>query len=180
MPKYIIYSLGSLEDGKDDIYIGSVIGSYEELNIRMQKHRAGVNNPKDKGYNQLVHKYIRNNGGFFKHGDEKTNYSIIEFFKSKYNFERLERQKYWIKRLGATLNSQVPISRGGREKCIHKMEKYRCDECKGKILYTELDPDDYCIKHNRLVYTCPECKPTWCIHEKPLENCKKCWELHHK
>ena len=180
MPDCIIYLLGALEKDKDEIYVGSVSGSYEELRAKMRKHRTSVINPKDKCHNQLVHKYIRENGGFYNHGDKHANYSIIEFFNCNYNYERLERQKYWIKRLGATLNAQVPISMGSKEKCIHKLEKYRCPDCKGKIFYTEPNPDDYCIKHNRLVYRCPECKPPWCTHYAPLEECKKCWELRHK
>ena len=180
MPDCIIYLLHSLEEDKKEFYVGSVNGGYDELRERMSRHRTSIVNPKDKGYNQKVHKYIRENGGFFKHSDEQTNYSIIEFFNCKYNYVRLERQKYWVQRLGATLNTYLPISKKWKDKCIHNLEKYRCPDCKGKILYSEPNPDDYCIAHNRLVYRCPDCKPIFCAHYKPLEECRNCWELYHK
>jgi predicted GIY-YIG superfamily endonuclease len=65
-----IYKLIKKDAINDDIVY---IGSTDDIEARMSKHKYSCNNIKQRDYNRKVYKYIRDNGGF----DEWT-YEIID------------------------------------------------------------------------------------------------------
>jgi len=61
MENYVIYTITN-DDFPNDFYVGST-DNFEE---RKTNHRKTCNNPKNKGYNIKVYKFIRENGGWKK------------------------------------------------------------------------------------------------------------------
>lgn len=93
----VIYELYKNECDK------SYIGSSQDLNKRISRHKYCCNTPSSRAYNYPVYKFIRENGGF-----DKWNFRVIE----KRNFNTIkdmkEREKFFIKSLNAGLNKNIP------------------------------------------------------------------------
>ena len=94
-----IYKIICLDDSVTECYVGST----NDINRRRLNHKSKCNNPNDKEYDKPLYKYIRDNDGF-------DNF-IMTKIKTVYYEDRdelLKRERHWIERLGATLNTRVP------------------------------------------------------------------------
>lgn len=95
----VIYKIVCLDEDVKDLYIGSTC----DFANRRSKHKSACNNPNDKAYNLKVYSFIRMNGGW-----QNWNMLIVEHFPCDNKVQKLERERYWIERLGGTLNCQLP------------------------------------------------------------------------
>ena len=121
MPLGYIYKLeSSFEDP------GLYIGSTKNMTVRKYAHKRSCVNPNSNRYNLKVYQYIREYGGW-------SNWFMLtlEEFEYETKEQLREREQYWIKELGADLNSRDAVM----DKDYHKKyyEKY-FEENKEKIL----------------------------------------------
>ncbi len=82
-----------------DLYVGSTTHFINRKNT----HKSSCNNENSKGYNLLIYKTIRNNGGW-------NNWAMIEIEKYPCNDrnEQHARERYWYEELQAKLNKNNP------------------------------------------------------------------------
>jgi len=95
-----IYKLVHKDDLDDkNIYIG------HSTNFKQRKkdHRRCCNDVNHKIYNIKVYKFIRENGGW-----DCWNMLKVEDYPCKDVYEAKNRERYWIKELGAILNMTEP------------------------------------------------------------------------
>jgi len=102
MPNYsktVIYKIFCKDSNVTNIYIGSTTN----FNKRKSKHKNDYYNENSRIYNCKVYQYIRENGGF-------SNFEmvIIEEYPCNNKKEVLERERYFIKELKASLNTEIP------------------------------------------------------------------------
>ena len=110
MPVGYIYKLeSSFED--PGLYVGSTV----DMIRRKSQHKYTCNNPNDKNHNCKVYQYIREYGGF-------NNWFMLtlEEFEYEDKKELVERENYWIKKLGADLNGQDAVKDKEKLKNYHK------------------------------------------------------------
>lgn len=97
----IIYKICCKDINIKDIYIGSTTN----FNRRKQKHRNLVLNGfnRDGEYNTKVYNFIRDNGDW-------DNWQMIQIEQYKANNKRHleQRERYWLEKLKATLNTNKP------------------------------------------------------------------------
>ena len=95
-----IYKICCKDPAITDIYIGSTTS----FNRRRSGHKTKCNNEKDPAYNFYVYKFIRENGGM-------NNWDVIEVenISVKNKTELCTRERYWLEKLGASLNKYLPI-----------------------------------------------------------------------
>jgi len=139
----VIYKIYCLDENITDCYIGST----NDLEDRIYKHKFSCNTPSDRGYNYKVYKFIRNNGGF-----TNFDFMILEQFNTiidKQDLFKIEGQ--YIKTNNTNLNDRI----AGRTKQEYKKdnqvyvkqmekEKNKKWNVKNKIYYTE-----YYIKNKK-------------------------------
>lgn len=96
----IIYKICCKDVNIKEIYIGSTVNM---LRIRKGNHKSNCNNERSTKYNIYVYQFIRTNGGW-------NNWDIIELEKYNCNDkqELHKRERYYIEKLQATLNSDIP------------------------------------------------------------------------
>ena len=94
-----------------EIYVGSTCN----FNDRRYNHKSSCNNENNNAYNLKVYQFIRDYGGW-----ENWSMSIIDVANLETKLQKLELEREWIDKLGATLNSEVP----GRTHKEYKKEWY--------------------------------------------------------
>ena len=103
MPNYSqakIYKLCCRNPEIKDIYVGSTCN----FTKRKYEHKSDCNNINSKKYNLNVYQYIRDNGNW-----ENWDMVLLEEYKDCSNKMELHaRERYWLEKLGATLNSCIP------------------------------------------------------------------------
>ena len=124
MPDYskcVIYKLCCKDLNIKDIYVGSTCNFIN----RKHRHKLCCYNENDtKKYNYKVYKFIRENGGF-----ENWDMILIEEYSCENKQQKLQRERYWLEELKASLNGNVP----GRDikeylKEYHETNKERISE----------------------------------------------------
>lgn len=97
--KTYMYKLACKDVNVTDIYVGHTI----QIVKRKNKHKSDCTNSKSARYNFPVYKFIRKHGGF-------NNWSMIkiEWYPCVSKREASTRERYWVERLKATLNTQMP------------------------------------------------------------------------
>lgn len=98
--KTIIYKICCKNPDITDIYIGHTT----DLIKRRYCHKARCCNPDDKKYNYYIYEFIRDNGGW-------DNWEIIQIEECNLNNhnEALQKERYWLEELKATLNKNKPL-----------------------------------------------------------------------
>ena len=129
--KSIIYKLCCRNPEIVDIYIGSTTN----VTKRKQNHKSNCNNVKCNDYNIYVYRFIRANGGF-----ENWDMVLIEEYKDCSNkLELHKRERYWLEKLQASLNTQIPNRKikeyreKNKDKIKEKNKEYK-EKNKDKIL----------------------------------------------
>jgi hypothetical protein len=117
--KSIVYKIVSKDENETNIYVGSTI----RLEKRIGFHLSDCLNTKKKSYKYRVYKHIRETGGF-----SNWEFEIVERYSCTSRKELCVREGYWVKELGAKLNTYQP----GRTK-----EQYREDTKDEKKKYRE-------------------------------------------
>jgi len=119
----IIYKLVHKEDLDDmNIYVGSTTNFKQ----RKASHKKCCNKGHDKGYNQKIYKFIRENGGW-----NEWVMIEIEKYPCKDLNEATARERYWKRELNATLNtiepqrSQKEWEQDNKAKIAETKKKYR-------------------------------------------------------
>jgi hypothetical protein len=130
----IIYKIVCKDLEVTEVYVGHTT----DFKTRKSTHKSHCNNENDKCYNFKVYKYIRENGGW-------ENFDMIEiekFSECKDSNEATARERYWIEKLNAKLNSIFPqrpksefskIYREINKEEIHKKDKIYRENNKEKI-----------------------------------------------
>ena len=119
MPDYsntVIYKIFCKNTNVSEIYIGHST----DFNNRKSKHKYSCNNENDKRYNLKVYHYIRENGGW-----DNFEMVIIEKYPCNDIYKAIEREKYFVKELKASLNNNIP---GRTEKEYKKDNKEKIKE----------------------------------------------------
>ena len=97
--KTIIYKIACKDVSVKDIYVGSTTDFIK----RKAQHKSLCNNPNSSKHNFYVYQIIRANGGW-------DNWSMVE--EERFNcvdkLSQSKRERYWLEKLNATLNKQVP------------------------------------------------------------------------
>lgn len=98
--KTIIYKICCNDIVIKDCYVGST----NDFDRRKSQHKSRCHNENGKEYNFPIYQFIRSNGHW-------NNWSMIpvDIFNTCSNkLEKLQRERYYVEQLNATLNSQVP------------------------------------------------------------------------
>lgn len=119
------------------IYVGQSIDIYD----RWQQHRYKANNPKEKGFNQLIHQAMR------KYGDDNFTFEIIE--QCSQNLLD-EREKFWIAKLNTLAPNGYNILQGGQQN--REAHIWTCEICGCRISKGA----KRCIKHTQAPTNRPE------------------------
>ena len=112
----IIYKIVCKNPEVKDCYVGNTT----DFIRRKKEHKMNSNNiNNDKTYNLKVYSYIRDNNGW-------NNFEMIEIEKFPCNDgnEARARERYYLEKLNANLNSSVP-SRAHSEYRINNTEKIK-------------------------------------------------------
>lgn len=119
----IIYKLCCKDINVKDIYVGSTTN----FNRRKQKHKQMVEYgfKKDGEYNTKVYNFIRDNGDW-------DNWQMIQIEQySATNKRDLEkRERYWLEKLKATLNTNKPFTTNDEKNNYYKKRKQNKIYCK--------------------------------------------------
>lgn len=91
-----IYILYCKDQNIKDVYIGLTT----DIKNRMAVHRRCTHNPANKSYSTRMYRFIRNTGGW-----ENWCYKIIDEVICSSKKEAREHEKYWIKYLNPSLNT---------------------------------------------------------------------------
>lgn len=145
MPIYIFYKIYCKDENIKDCYVGST----NNLIRRWKDHKSYCNNENNKSYSLKVYQFIRENGGI-------NNFDIIEIEKNECDDknEAHLKERYWIEKLNANLNSNIPS---------RKMNEYN------KIYY------------EKNIEIIKEYKKEWCENNKQrLKEYKKLWYENNK
>ena len=134
-----IYKLVHFDDLNDEnIYVGHTTNMVK----RRHKHKQSSCNPNNKEYNQKKYQYIRDNGGW-----DNWRMILIEKYPCKDSHEAIARERYWVKELKATLNSNEP----GRTKKEWREDNRDIILEKNKQ-YNEANRDKILEKHKQYYY----------------------------
>jgi len=98
---FCIYTIRPLEPTDENLYVGSTIN----FNRRLAQHKKAVTNKRGKSYNTPLYKYIRYIGGW-----DKVIMAKHVDFPCETKREGLLKEKMFIRKLGATLNSINPVA----------------------------------------------------------------------
>jgi len=97
----IIYKLCCKDPNIKDIYVGSTTN----FRIRKNMHKTCCNNPNSKEYNTYKYQFIRENGGW-------QNWNMImikEYSKCESKRQCLKKERKYVEKLNATLNTNRPL-----------------------------------------------------------------------
>jgi ribosomal protein S27AE len=98
--KTIIYKICCKDPNIKDVYVGSTTN----FRSRKFKHKSCCNNPNYRDSNLYVYRFIRENGGW-------QNWNMImikEYSKCESKQQCLKKERKYIEKLNATLNSDIP------------------------------------------------------------------------
>jgi len=153
-----IYKLVHFDDLNDEnIYVGHTTN----MTKRKCQHKKACCNPNLKNHNLKVYQFIRENGGW-----DKWDMILVEKYSCKCSAEARARERYWIKELKATLNSNEPGRtrkewfEENREKIAEYQNEYRqCNKEKSKIYHKKYYQEN---------------------HEKKIQNSKEYYQDNHQ
>jgi len=95
---YTIYKICCNDENITELYVGSS----QNLEARISKHKSTCNNSNNKQYNCKVYKFIRENGGW-------DNWNVFEIETLEcIKYEAHLKERYWIEILQSTLNKLIP------------------------------------------------------------------------
>ena len=95
---FTFYKIVSKNESIKDCYVGKT----KIFKKRVRDHKNNCNNENYNHYNLKVYQYIRETGGW-------DNWEFIEIEKGEYNNkDSAIRERYWIEKLNANLNSEIP------------------------------------------------------------------------
>lgn len=128
--KAVVYKIVCKNLDIKDCYVGSTTNIVK----RRGQHKEACNNPNSKKHNRRVYTFIRENDGW-------NNWSVIEIekYEAKDGEDLRKRERYWIERLKATLNSHrailyrqefLEISRERDRKRYEKEKEHRAEYAK--------------------------------------------------
>jgi hypothetical protein len=95
-----IYKLVCKDLAVTDCYVGSTCSWIR----RKSQHKNDIINKNDKAHNYKKAVIIRNNGGW-----ENWEMVLIENYPCKNDLEARSKEREWLEKLGATMNSQTPL-----------------------------------------------------------------------
>jgi hypothetical protein len=125
---------------------------------RKRLHKCECNNPKKKGYNYYVYRFIRQNGGFIE-----WNLYPLEKIRFDEKLELRKKEREYVDKLKPVLNSINPPKTATI--CEHGKTGNQCKECKGSCI----------CEHNRKRSNCKECGgSSICEHNRRRSECKEC------
>ena len=110
--KTVIYKICCKDPNIKDIYVGSTT----DFITRKSQHKRSCNNSINKSYNYYVYQFIRENGGW-------KNWQMImikKYTKCDSKLRCLKKERRYVEKLNATLNSNIP---GRTKKEWHKDNK---------------------------------------------------------
>ena len=90
---------------KDVNITDSYIGSTTDVKQRMRAHKSRCNNPNCKGCTCKLYQFIREHGGW-----NNWEMTIQEEFTCNNKFEKLQKERYWIKYINPSLNTYTPAN----------------------------------------------------------------------
>ncbi len=99
--KSIIYKLCCKDPNITDIYIGSTT----HFTTRRSRHKHNCNTEYKTEYNFYVYQFIRANGGW-----DNWDMIMIEKLCCNNKNECLQKERYYIELLKATLNKKIPVT----------------------------------------------------------------------
>ena len=125
----IIYKFCCKDTKVKDTYVGHTTN----FNQRKHNHKTNCCNENSKNYYLNIYKFIRNNGGW-------DNWSMIQVEELNCNNSReaLQRERYWMETLQASLNCINPITTK-EEKDIQKQDWYE----ENKVIILEKAKEHY-------------------------------------
>lgn len=115
MPNYqngTIYKISCKNPEITDCYVGSTV----DHNSRKSSHKSVCNNENSKDYNLPVYRYIRDNGGW-----NNWEFVLLEDYPCRTKKQLNIRERLWLEKLGAKLNSCYP------ERSNEEIKEYRKD-----------------------------------------------------
>jgi len=120
--KACIYKIVCRDPEIKDCYVGSTTN----LIKRRSQHKCACNSENSKGYNRYKYQFIRENGGF-------DNWQVLEIEKvdCKSKEELLRRERYYVEKLHASLNKNIP-NRTKKESDLIRQIPRKC-ECGGSF-----------------------------------------------
>ena len=95
----VIYKICCKDESITDCYVGSTI----DFDRRKRDHKNTCNNVKSTKYNLPVYRYIRDNGSW-----ENWDFEILERYHCRNKESLVKRERYWLEKKGAKLNSCYP------------------------------------------------------------------------
>jgi hypothetical protein len=93
--KTVMYKIVCNDITIKDVYVGSTTSF---------THRKSTHKTASKGERSKFYQFIRDNGGW-----DNFSMILIEEYPCKTSLEKLARERYWIEKLGPTLNSRMKI-----------------------------------------------------------------------
>ncbi len=99
--KTIIYKICCKDPNIKDVYVGSTTN----FRSRKNQHKSASINPNHKSYNIYVYQFIRENGGW----DNWQMIMIKEYTKCESKQQCLKKERKYIEKLNATLNTLRPM-----------------------------------------------------------------------
>ena len=88
---------------RDHEIVDCYVGSTTNFKARKRGHRCAVTNENSVKFNYRVYKFIRENGGW-----RAWAMVLIEPYNAEDKQELRKREAYWVEKLHATLNCQIP------------------------------------------------------------------------
>lgn len=126
--KIVIYQIVCQDLNIKDCYVGSTTNFTKRKNL----HKSACNNFNSKNSNAYVYQFIRNNGNW-----DNWNMVLVEEYPCENKLQALKRERYWIEKLNATLNQNIP-SRTRKE---HYQDNKDIIKEKKKVYYDEKKHD---------------------------------------
>jgi hypothetical protein len=96
----VIYKISCNDANVNDLYIGHTTNLIKRINTH--KHNCTSLDCRDG--NKHIYQFIKSNGGW-----DNWAVSVVENFPCSTKYEALERERYYIETLNATLNIQLPL-----------------------------------------------------------------------
>lgn len=94
--KTLIYKIVCKNTAVIDLYVGSTTN----FTKRKCSHKEACTNANSKKHNFNVYQFIRDNGNW-----DNWDMILIEYYPCNTELEKLQRERYWIEELKATLNT---------------------------------------------------------------------------
>ena len=131
----VMYKITCRDLSIKDLYVGSTTN----FTKRKSAHRSVVKGTMEK---TKFYKFVRDNGGW-----DNWDMILIEKFPCEDSLEKLARERYWIEKLGATLNMVVRTKLTDVE--IETMQQYETCECGSKYKMMNKNDHIHSDKHRR-------------------------------